>query len=243
MLILKNISKKVSGKKILDAISCSIAPGSIAIFLGPSGVGKSTLLRALNNLETIDSGEVILDGKTIDLKIVHKTHTIGMVFQHFALFEHWTVIQNIMQPLIISQKKTVLQAERRAISLLDDYQLLEHKNKPINRLSGGQKQRLAIARTLALSPQIICLDEPTSALDPLLSSYVAQTIIHLKNNGYFVLLATHDTAFVQKLPAVLYLMQEGRIIESISTEQYFKNPAQHPHIHAFMTGKKDEIEK
>lgn len=236
MLELRHINKKVLEKNILADISCSVQPGSIAIFLGASGVGKSTLLRALNNLETIDSGEVFLDGKKLDLSMVNKTHLVGMVFQHFALFENLSVIENITLPLTIVLKKDRAEARRIAENFLREYQLFDQADRSVLRLSGGQRQRLAIIRTLAMSPQVICMDEPTSALDPLLTSYVARTITELKDRGYYVLLATHDTQLVKQLNATLYLMEHGAIVESVSSEEFFLDQSQYKKLSAFMAG-------
>jgi len=236
MLELRHINKIASGKKILVDVSCAIERGSIAVFLGPSGVGKSTLLRVLNNLETIDSGSVVLDGKNLDLHAVNKTHVVGMVFQQFALFENLSVLENITLPLMIVLKKTPQEAKQIAHHFLREYQLIEHADRFIGRLSGGQKQRLSIVRTLAMSPKVICMDEPTSALDPLLTSYVAKTIIDLKNRGYYVLLATHDTGLVKQLPAMLHLMKQGTIVESASSEDFFAHQDRYKKLQAFMSG-------
>ena len=237
MLELRHINKTVAGKKILVDISCSIKRGSIAIFLGSSGVGKSTLLRVLNNLEPIDSGTMVLDGEALALNAVNKTHIVGMVFQHFALFENLSVIENITLPLIIVLKKDPKEAQRIAESLLREYQLFDQANRFVVRLSGGQKQRLAIVRTLAMSPQVICMDEPTSALDPVLTNYIAKTIIQLKNDGYYVLIATHDISLVQKLPAMIHLMEQGTIVESVFTDDFFKDQNKYRRLQAFMSGK------
>lgn len=236
MLKIENINKTFHGKKIIDNISLTVNQGKIAVLLGPSGVGKSTLLRLLNNLETIDDGTVLLNGKKLDLNTVNKTHMVGMVFQQFNLFEHLTIEQNIMLPLEKVLGKSRQETEQITHSLLNHYGLENLKNKYPAQLSGGQKQRLAIARTIALKPKIICLDEPTSALDPLLTTHVANTIQELAREGYIVLVASHDVGLLKKLDCTIYLMSEGKIVESASSIDFRNNQEQFPLIDRFITG-------
>ena len=167
MLKIKNLTKNFSDRKVLDDVSISVNKGEIAVLIGSSGVGKSTMLRVLNNLETCDQGSVLLDDNKLDLSTVNQTHTVGMVFQNFNLFEHLTVEQNITLALEKVQKIPTAQAHEIAITLLNNYDLKDKASSYVSSLSGGQKQRLAIVRTLALKPKVICMDEPTSALDPL----------------------------------------------------------------------------
>jgi len=236
MLKIKHLNKSFHTKKILNDISLTVQKGKIALFLGSSGVGKSTLLRILNNLETINSGTIELDGAPLDLNTINTTHTVGMVFQHFNLFDHLTVEQNITLPLERVLKKTPTEAQAIAHNLLQRYGLLEQKNKYALQLSGGQKQRLAIARALVMQPKIICLDEPTSALDPVLTSYVANNIQQLANDGYIVLVATHDTDLLKKLDCTVYLMSEGSIIETAQSQELRNNPDAFPRIKRFIAG-------
>jgi ABC-type polar amino acid transport system ATPase subunit len=236
MLKIKHLNKSFHTKKILNNISLTVQKGEIALFLGSSGVGKSTLLRILNNLETINSGTIELDDVQLDLNTINTTHTVGMVFQHFNLFDHLTVEQNITLPLECVLKKTPTQAQTIAHNLLQRYGLLEQKNKYALQLSGGQKQRLAIARALVMQPKIICLDEPTSALDPVLTSYVANNIQQLANDGYIVLVATHDTDLLKKLDCTVYLMSEGSIIETAQSQELRNNPDAFPRIKKFIAG-------
>lgn len=236
MLKIDNCSKSFNNKKILNDISLTIKKGEIAVFLGSSGVGKSTLLRILNNLETIDAGTITLDEKKLDLATINTTHTVGMVFQHFNLFDHLTVEQNITLPLERVIKKTAVEAKKIAHHLLQRYGLLDKNNKYAHQLSGGQKQRLAIARTIAMEPKIICLDEPTSALDPILTSYVASNIQQLAADGYIILVATHDTDLIEKLDCTIYLMSAGSIIENAQSHDLKKNPDLYPKIKKFIAG-------
>jgi ABC-type polar amino acid transport system ATPase subunit len=236
MLKIKHLTKSFHTKKILNNVSLTVNKGEIALFLGSSGVGKSTLLRILNNLETVNSGTIELDDVTLNLNTINTTHTIGMVFQHFNLFEHLTVEQNITLPLERVLKKNHTQAQTIAQQLLQRYGLLEQKNKYALQLSGGQKQRLAIARALVMQPKIICLDEPTSALDPVLTTYVANNIQQLATDGYIVLVATHDTDLLKKLDCTIYLMSEGSIVETAHSHALHSNPQAFPLITKFIAG-------
>ncbi len=240
MLAIKNLSKQFHGKKILDDVSFSVDKGGIAILIGPSGVGKSTLLRIFNNLETIDSGSVTLDGKPLDLKTINQEHVCGMVFQGFNLFAHLTVEQNITLALekVVGDSKQ--KAQKTALDLLKRYGLAEKANTYPSQLSGGQKQRLAIARTVAMKPKIICFDEPTSALDPLLTTHVARTIQQLAADGYIVVIASHDTALLDKLTCDIYLMAHGTIAESAHSKQFFANKSAYPQLARFVAGHIEE---
>lgn len=206
--------------------------------MGSSGVGKSTLLRVLTGLETPDSGTVFLGDKELEAPNFNKDHKIGMVFQHFNLFANMNVIDNISFPL---QKIDVIDkylADELALALLQKYHLADKARLPITKLSGGQKQRLAIARTIALKPQIICMDEPTSALDPLLTSHIAQTIQELAHDQYTVLLSTHDIFLLEKLQCTIYLMKKGKIVQTATSTQYWNNPEQYSYIDSFVKGQK-----
>ncbi len=236
MLTIRNLTKTFGTKKVLDDIDVMIEKGTVAVFLGESGVGKSTLLRVLNNLETSDVGEVYLDNKKLDLSQVNKTQTIGMVFQQFNLFEHLTVEQNITLPLEKTQSISSSEAQAIANQLLTRFGLADKKTKYPEQLSGGQKQRLALARTLATKPDVICLDEPTSALDPLLTTHIANTISELASEGYTILIATHDISLLDKLDCIIYLMQHGKIIESATSKNFQKNSMKYPHIKKFVAG-------
>ena len=236
MLKINQLTKSYNTKKILNNINLTVQKGEIALFLGSSGVGKSTLLRILNNLETINSGTISLDDTMLDLANINTTHTVGMVFQHFNLFDHLTVEQNITLPLEKVLKKSAADATKTARHLLQRYGLLDKNNKYASQLSGGQKQRLAIARAIAMEPKIICLDEPTSALDPVLTSFVANNIQQLATDGYIVLVATHDTDLIEKLNCTIYLMSEGSIIETAKSEDLRGNPDSFPKIKKFIAG-------
>lgn len=231
MLEIKNVSKQFGEKKVLQEISLAVKPGEIGFLLGPSGVGKSTLLRILNNLETIDTGTITLNNSPL------KPADVGMVFQQFNLFENMTVESNITFPLIKVAKKTVPEAKEIATNLLKRYGLDDKANVYPSQLSGGQKQRLGIARSLAMKPKIMCLDEPTSALDPLLTNYVAQTIQDLASESYTVVVASHDIALLTQLNCTIYVMKrKGGIVQTATSEDYNKNPNAYPLIKQFIEG-------
>lgn len=236
MLKIKNLFKSYHDKKIIDDVSLQVNKGEIAVLLGKSGVGKSTLLRILNSLETPDRGQFELNGKPLDLTQAHKKHTVGMVFQQFNLFEHLTVQENITLALEKVANKTDQEAQSIAHELLAKFGLGDKSAMYVNQLSGGQKQRLAIARTLALKPEIICLDEPTSALDPLLTTYVANNIQQLAAQGYIVLVATHDIGLLDKLNCTIYLMEAGKIIETAQSADFKQNKNKYPKLARFVEG-------
>jgi polar amino acid transport system ATP-binding protein len=239
MLKIKNVSKAFGSKKVLDNVSLEVKPGGIAVLLGSSGVGKSTLLRLLNNFETLDQGSVELDGKPINLANVNKDHTVAMIFQQFNLFDHLTVEENITLALEVVQKKSKTESKKIAQSLLTKFGLSDKAQDYPSQLSGGQKQRLAIARTLALKPTIICFDEPTSALDPLLTTHVANSIQELAHEGYIILIASHDVALLDKLACDIYLMEHGKIIETVSSAQFRANRDAYPRLARFVAGSLD----
>lgn len=236
MLVIKHLTKTFHGKKVIDDLNLQVGRGHVAVLLGASGVGKSTLLRILNNLETPDSGMIELDGKTIDLKTVNNSHTIGMVFQQFNLFDHLTARENIAIVLRLVAKQNPAQAHIKAEELLKQWGLGDKAEAYPADLSGGQKQRLAIARTLALKPRVICLDEPTSALDPMLTQAVATTIQNLAKEGYIVLISTHDTSLLERLECTIHLMRQGKIIESTDSKALSTNKYLYPALAAFIAG-------
>jgi len=236
MLAIKHLTKIFNGKKVIDDISLAVAPGEIAVLLGQSGVGKSTMLRVLNNLETIDAGTIELNGKSLNLQNVNQEHTVGMVFQHFNLFDHMSVQENITFVLEKVAKKSKTEAIAIAQALLKKYGLLDKADTYPQQLSGGQKQRLAIARTLSLKPKVVCLDEPTSALDPLLTTHVANSIQDLAKEGYIVIVASHDISLLEKLPCTIYLMSAGKIVESAKAEEFYKDKSKYPLLKNFVAG-------
>lgn len=237
MLNIVKLSKSFDKKHtVIDNLNLIVKQGEIAVLLGSSGVGKSTLLRILNNLESFDSGSIFLDNNTLDITQINQTHTVGMVFQQFNLFEHLTVLENITIGLIHSLKQPKADAEKIALSLLQKYKLLDKKDAYISQLSGGQKQRIAVARAIALKPKIICFDEPTSALDPSFTHQIAQTIQQLALEQYIILIASHDVRLLELLDCTVYLMDRGTIIESGLAHKIRNHPQLYPCIEQFIIG-------
>lgn len=236
MLKVKNLSKTIKNKTILKDMNFEIDHGQIAIFLGESGAGKSTLLRVLNHLESFNTGAFTLDGTDLNLENVNQRNVVGMVFQHFNLFEHLNAEENITLPLTRCKGIVQSKAECIANTLLMRYGLQDHAKTNVSRLSGGQKQRLAIARTLAVDPKIVCLDEPTSALDPRLTSQVAHYINELATENRIVLLTTHDMGLLEQLNGHLFLVEQGTVVESAPKKAWTTNPSAYPKLQSFLQG-------
>lgn len=200
ILEVKEISKKFDKKIILDKFSLNMKSGEIISIIGPSGAGKSTLLRCINGLEKIDDGEIIINGELIKNKIKKQVNlNIGLVFQDYNLFPQYSVLKNITLTLTEVLKNNKNEAGRKAKEILLKMKLYERKDAYPYQLSGGEKQRLAIARTLATNPKIICFDEPTSALDPKLVKQVFKIIKELANEGKAILIVTHDIKFAESI--------------------------------------------
>jgi polar amino acid transport system ATP-binding protein len=199
MLELKNIAKKFGDKVIFDGFDLTINGGEVVAIAGPSGGGKTTLLRMLAGLETIDSGQVMFDGETIALDALITRNLLGFVFQDFQLFQHMTVLENLTlsptKTMGVSKADAVIKAE----NLLENLEIIEQKNAYPYSLSGGQKQRVALARAMMIDPKIIGYDEPTSALDPALRDQVAKLILENKKLGITQIVVTHDMDFAEKI--------------------------------------------
>lgn len=234
MLKITNVTKKFGARTILHQVTLTLEKGTVTVLLGSSGVGKSTLLRILSNLETTNQGTITYDGKPLDT--LTQEHAVGMVFQQFNIFEHLTVLENITLPLEKVLLTTKAQAQHIADKLLEQYGLFEKKDTYAAQLSGGQKQRLAIARALAMEPKIICFDEPTSALDPRLTNSVARNIQALAQRGLTVIVATHDVSLLEQLSCTIHLMEKGTIVQTATSEQYHQHPEQYARINQFVTG-------
>ena len=223
----KNLKKDFGTLEVLKEISLEIGEGEVVCLIGPSGSGKSTFLRCLNRLEAITDGEVIVDGNQISdpkTNMNKVRQNIGMVFQHFNLFPHLTVVDNIkMAPveLKLMNKET---ATRKALELLERVGLSEKANVYPSQLSGGQKQRVAIARSLAMDPDIMLFDEPTSALDPEMVGEVLEVMKQLAADGMTMVVVTHEMGFAREVSDRVIFMDGGYIVETGTPEQIFNAP-------------------
>lgn len=217
-LNIKNINKTIDNIKILNNLSLSITSGEIAILLGKSGAGKTTLLRILNDLETIDQGEITLNNISINN---YTEKQIGIIFQNFNLFSNLSVIENITLGLMKVKKINQENATEIAIHILKKYNILEKKNHSIQSLSGGQKQKIAIIRTLAMQPKIICFDEPISALDPYSTNEILSFIKELQKENYIIIMTTHNVSILNQIESTIHVIENGTITESTKSNLFF----------------------
>lgn len=199
MLELKNISKQFGQKKIFDQFNLTIEDGKILSLVGPSGGGKTTLLRMLAGLETIDSGEIIYNGEVVPIDHLENLNLLGFVFQDFQLFPHLSVLDNLILSPVKTMGMSKEEAEEKALGLLKRLGLGEHAGAYPYSLSGGQKQRVALARAMMIDPQIIGYDEPTSALDPELRQEVEKLILQNREAGMTQIVVTHDLQFAETI--------------------------------------------
>ena len=213
--------------KALVDFSTDIKKGEVVVIIGPSGSGKSTFLRCLNRLEEIDSGEIIIDGVSINDKkanINKIREEIGMVFQLFNLFPHKTVLENVALALIVVRKKSKEEAVEISRGLLQKVGILEKESGYPSQLSGGQQQRVAIARALAMHPKIMMFDEATSALDPEMIGEVLEVMKTLAREGMTMVVVTHEMGFAREVSDRVVFMDEGQIVEEGTAEHFFTNP-------------------
>ncbi|CAI3332090.1 amino acid ABC transporter ATP-binding protein [Enterococcus cecorum] len=223
----QNLVKKYGNNTVLNDISISIKEGDVVCIIGPSGSGKSTFLRCLNKLEEPTSGDIVIDGahlmdKNTDINLVRQH--IGMVFQHFNLFPHLTVLENIILAPMDVKKASRDEAEKNAIRLLDKVGLADKKDMKPDNLSGGQKQRVAIARALAMNPDIMLFDEPTSALDPEMVGDVLNVMKDLAKQGMTMVIVTHEMGFAKEVANRVLFTDGGKILEDGTPQQIFENP-------------------
>lgn len=207
MLELKNISKRFGEKQIISDLNLKVPEKQILAIVGPSGGGKTTLLRMLAGLETIDSGDIIYNGEELPLDELEKRNLLGFVFQDFQLFPHLTVLENLTLSLIKTKNVAKEDAEKKAINLLTRLGLAEHVNAYPYSLSGGQKQRVALARAMMIDPEIIGYDEPTSALDPELRLEVEKLILQNRELGMTQIVVTHDLQFAENIADTILKVQ------------------------------------
>ncbi|EMR00481.1 amino acid ABC transporter ATP-binding protein [Paeniglutamicibacter gangotriensis] len=239
LLDISEVHKFYANHHVLQGVSLQVPEGTVACLLGPSGSGKSTLLRCINHLESIDAGRITMDGTTLAYeerngqmhqrpraKVDKQRQDIGMVFQHFNLFPHYTVLQNITLAPSLLKKASKAKATARALELLEKVGLADKRNAYPSSLSGGQQQRVAIARALAMEPKVMLFDEPTSALDPELVGEVLKVMKDLAAGGMTMIVVTHEMSFAREVADSVVVMDGGVIIESGTPAAIFDNPQQ-----------------
>lgn len=232
----QDLHKYYGDNEVLKGITAQFYEGDVVCIIGPSGSGKSTFLRTLNLLETITSGKVIVDGFDLSDKatdVDKARENIGMVFQHFNLFPHMTVLDNITFAPVELGKLTKAEAEEKGMALLAKVGLADKRDAYPDSLSGGQKQRVAIARSLAMNPDIMLFDEPTSALDPEMVGDVLEVMKDLAEQGMTMLIVTHEMGFARRVANRVIFTDGGEFIEDGTPEDIFDNP-QHPRLKDFL---------
>ena len=227
MIELRHVDKYYGDLHVLRDISLSIRKGEVVAIIGPSGSGKSTLCRSINRLETIDSGEILLEGMPIPQegkKLAELRARIGMVFQSFNLFAHMSVLDNVTLAPVDVLKKDRKEAREEALRLLERVGVRDQADKVLAQLSGGQQQRAAIARSLAMHPRVMLFDEPTSALDPEMIQEVLNVIAELAAEGMTMLIVTHEMNFARRVADRVIFMADGQIVEENTPERFFSEP-------------------
>src|SRR5512142_970593 len=225
---IKNISKTFGAIEALKGVSLDVSKGEVVVIIGPSGSGKSTLLRCINRLEEFDSGQIIVDGITLDsAENINAVRTeVGMVFQQFNLFPHLSVLKNITLAQQVVRKRPMEEAEAKAMQLLGKVGIPEKANSFPHQLSGGQQQRVAIARALAMDPKIMLFDEPTSALDPEMIQEVLDVMLSLAREGMTMVVVSHEMGFARAAANRAIFMDGGQIVEEATPDKLFSNPDQ-----------------
>jgi glutamate transport system ATP-binding protein len=225
---LSGVNKWFGELHVLQDIDLSIARGEVVVVIGPSGSGKSTLCRTINRLESIQQGEITIDGQLLPeegKELARLRSDVGMVFQSFNLFAHKTVLENVMLGPVKVRKQSRADAEKRARELLDRVGVSAQADKVPAQLSGGQQQRVAIARALAMDPKVMLFDEPTSALDPEMINEVLEVMTSLAHDGMTMVVVTHEMGFARRAANRVVFMDTGRIVESADPETFFTNPS------------------
>ena len=224
---LKDVNKHFGDLHVLRNINLEVRKGEVVVVIGPSGSGKSTLCRAINRLETIDDGEILIDGTRLPSEgkeLARLRADVGMVFQSFNLFAHKSILENVtLGPVKVKGTKSAA-AKELAMSLLKRVGVDNQAAKLPAQLSGGQQQRVAIARALAMKPKVMLFDEPTSALDPEMINEVLDTMVGLAKEGMTMIVVTHEMGFARKAADRVIFMADGQIVEQATPEEFFTNP-------------------
>ena len=227
MITVKNLKKTFGDLEVLSGINEHINKGEVVVVIGPSGSGKSTFLRCLNLLETPTDGEIFIDGEKVNdpkVDVNRIRQKMGMVFQHFNLFPHLTIIKNVTLAPVLLKKMTKEQAHDKALELLGKVGLADKADAYPSQLSGGQKQRVAIARALAMEPEIMLFDEPTSALDPEMVGEVLDVMKSLAKSGMTMVVVTHEMGFAKEVGTRVLFMDQGVVMESGKPGEIFDDP-------------------
>jgi glutamate/aspartate transport system ATP-binding protein len=227
MISIRGVSKRYGAFQALEGCTTHVAKGEVVVVCGPSGSGKSTLIKCVNGLEPFQRGEIVVDGTSVGdprTDLPRLRARVGMVFQHFELFPHMTVLENltIAQTRVLGRGKE--EATGRALRLLDRVGLRAHEKKHPGQLSGGQQQRVAIARALAMDPVCMLFDEPTSALDPEMINEVLDVMVELAKEGMTMMVVTHEMGFARKVAHRVVFMDQGRIVEDARKDDFFGSP-------------------
>ena len=227
MIEMKNVSKWYGPVQVLTNCSVNISKGDVVVVCGPSGSGKATLIKTVNALEPIQQGEITVDGTKVNdpaTDLPKLRSRVGMVFQHFELFPHLSVTENLTIAQIKVLGRSVDEAKTRGLKMLDRVGLMAHKDKYPGQLSGGQQQRVAIARALSMDPVVMLFDEPTSALDPEMVGEVLDVMQNLARTGVTMVVVTHEMGFARRVADRVIFMEAGRVIEQAPPEQFFSHP-------------------
>lgn len=224
---LRHVDKHFGDLHVLKDVSLSVGKGEVVVVIGPSGSGKSTLCRAINRLETIDSGEILIEGKPLPQEgreLAAMRAELGMVFQSFNLFAHMSILQNVTLGPVEVLGLSKAEAEQRAMELLGRVGVASQANKVPAQLSGGQQQRVAIARSLAMHPKAMLFDEPTSALDPEMINEVLDVMVDLARQGMTMIVVTHEMNFARRVADRVVFMADGAIVEEGAPDAFFDHP-------------------
>ena len=227
MIEVKNVSKWYGSFQVLTDCTTNIQKGEVVVVCGPSGSGKSTLIKTVNALEPFQKGDIVVDGISISdpkTNLPKLRARVGMVFQHFELFPHLSVTENLTLAQIKVLNRSASEAMTRGLKMLDRVGLLAHKDKFPGQLSGGQQQRVAIARALSMDPIVMLFDEPTSALDPEMVGEVLDVMVKLAHEGMTMMVVTHEMGFAKKVSDRVIFMDVGRIVEDCKRDDFFGNP-------------------